>query len=56
MSFLIMEMDGEKISNFYENWKDVCELKSAHRAILVFPHYAELYSAMTRDLLYYIII
>lgn len=35
MSFLIMEMDREKISNFYWEWKDVCELKSAHRVILV---------------------
>lgn len=41
MSFLIMEMDGEKISNFYEEWKDVCELESAHRAIPASPHHAE---------------
>lgn len=33
MSFLIMEMDREKISNFYGQRKDVCDCESVHHAI-----------------------
>lgn len=33
MSFLIMEMDREKISNFYGQRNDVCDCESVHHAI-----------------------
>lgn len=35
MSFLIMETDREKISDFYGLERDVCDWKFVHHAILV---------------------